>query len=222
MRNRILTIILAATAVNATASVDFLQFYATREHQIFKEQDKRETDFGIYVGEKEPTFRVWEGFISGKRLHVEVHEEQISLMFEQKEIVLSFSRAPMLKGADKFPRELYLPMLDLFVKSTKDPTESLLCVESLRYGGVYLVADPIGIPRIYRLSGDNSSCSGIERAPDGRLIAPTWTKFHPSDTQKMAIDYYAIEKNSFRKTDIRVTGKVVDQKGQEYEMDESH
>jgi hypothetical protein len=206
MRVGIVTIILAATAVNATAGVDFLQFYATREHQIFKEEDKRQTDFGSYEGEDESTFQVWEGYLSGKKFYLEVHEEKIRLMLGQRNTVLSFSRAPMLKGADKFPRELYLPTIDLYVKSTKDPSESLLCVESLRYGGVYLVTDPLSTPRLYRLSGDNSSCRGIERAPDGRLLVPSWEYTNLSKTPNVTIDYYAINKNSFRKTDIRVIG----------------
>jgi hypothetical protein len=220
MRTAIGAIILAAAAANATAAVDFLQFYASREHQVFKEEDKRQTDY--FANESETMFKVWKGFVSGKKLYVEVHDKRITLIHGQKETILPISRAAKLKDTDSYKRELYLPHLpDLYVKSTKDPSQSLLCVENIPDETVYLVTDPFGTPRLYRLSGENASCSEVERAPDGRLLVPRW-RINGFRWPNVVIDYYAIDKDSFKKTGIRVTGRIVgENRDRTYEIDGS-
>lgn len=226
MRTSILLLALAATS--ATASVDNQSFYARRQGQIFKPEDTRALEHGYVKGDDTPYF-TWEGFVSGKQLYFEVHGDQIKLILGKKRTVLPFSGAPSLPGGDTDNRALDDKGSDLFVKSTKDPRQSLVCIESLGpdvyirprpYREVYLVTDPLRKPHLYRLSGINASCRGIERSPDGRLLVPTWTidkKLSPS----VRIDYYFIKNTRFEKSDVQVTGMIASEDAQEYDIGEN-
>jgi hypothetical protein len=221
-------ILLALASSDVVASVDNQGFYATREGQIFKIEDARELDHGYVQGDDTPYF-TWKGFISGKQLYFEVHGEQIRVVLEKKQTTLLFDRAPSIPGADTDNRTPDEKGLDLFVKSSKDPRQSLICIESLGpdiyihprpYKEVYLVTDPIGKPSIYRLSGINSSCRGIERTSAGNLLAPSW-KVDKSMSPNILINYYRVENNHLTKSDIQITGAIVSDDAQEYNIDES-
>jgi hypothetical protein len=221
-------ILLALASSNVMASVDNQGFYATREGQIFKSQDARELEHGYVQGDDTPYF-TWKGFISGKQLYFEVHGEQIKVVLEKRQTVLPFASAPSMPGADASGRALDDKGPDLFVKSSKDPRQSLICIESLGpdiyirprpYKEVYLVTDPVGKPGIYRLSGINSSCRGIERTSDGNLLTPNW-KVDKSKSPNVLINYYRVGNGHLTKSDIQITGTIASGDAQEYNIDES-
>lgn len=218
-------ILLALLSTNAVAGVDNQGFYATRKGQIFKSGDARELEHGFVQGDDTPYF-TWKGLISGKQLYFEVHGEQIKLMSEKKQTILSFVGAPSIPGADKSSRNLDDKGPDLFVNSSKDPRQSLICIESLGpdiyirprpYMEVYLLTDPVGTPRIYRLSGINSSCRGIERTSSGDLLAPSW-KVDKNMSPNVLIDYYRVGNDHLTKSDIQFTGTITSEDGQEYDI----
>jgi hypothetical protein len=217
--------LLALIAANAAASVDNQGFYATRERQIFKSEDAHELEHGYVQGDDVPYF-TWKGFISGQQLYFEVHGDQIKLIVKKKKNVLPFAAAPSMPGGDTDHRALDDKGPDLFVKSAKDARESLICIESLgpdiyvrprAYKEVYLVTDPLGKPGLYRLSGINASCRGIERTADGNLLAPAW-KVDKSTTPSVLIKYYLIDNNRFRQSDVQVAGTIVSENAQEYNI----
>jgi hypothetical protein len=219
-------ILLALTCANAAASVDNQGFYATREGQIFKSEDIRELEHGYVQGDETPYF-TWKGFVSGKQLYFEVHGEQIKLVLEKKQTMLPFIGAPSIPGGDVGNRALDEKGSDLFIKSAKNSRQSLICIESLSpdtyiqprpYKEVYLITDPIGKPAIYRLSGINASCKGIERTSEGDLLAPTWV-VDKATSPNVTINYYRIENNHFKKSNVQFTGTIVSEDAQEYKID---
>lgn len=220
-------VIVALISANAAASVDNLGFYATREGQIFKDEDARELEHGYVQGDDTPYF-TWKGFVSGKTLYFEAHGDQIKLTLEKKQVTLPFSNAPSIPGGDTASRSLDDKGADLFIKSTKDPQQSLICIESLGpdiyirprpYKEVYLVTDVIDKPAIYRLSGINASCRGIERTSTGYLIAPAW-QINKKMSPSVVINYYRVENHILTKTDIQISGTVISEDGQEYRIDQ--
>jgi hypothetical protein len=219
-------ILLALAAADAAGGVDSEAFYAKRERQIFKREDARELEHGYVKGDDVPYF-TWEGSVSGKSLYVEVHGEQIKLITGAKTTVLPFIKALMLAGGDMDARALDEKGPDLYVKSTKNLGASLVCVESLGpdtymrprpYREVYLVTAPLGDPHLYRLSGINASCKGIEQTAAGKLLVPTWD-ISRNRTPSVVIDYYAIEKGEFKKTGIRILGSIADDYATEYDIE---
>jgi hypothetical protein len=216
-------------SASAAAKVDNQGFYATREQQIFKAEDKQDFRGGYVKGDDIQYFH-WTGFITGKEVYFEVHGERIRLHIEKKWTVLSLRSAPALPGGDKDSFALDDKGADIYVKSAKNARQSLICVESLGpdiyihsrpYWEVYLVTDPLGSPHAYRLSGINADCRGIERARNGALLAPTWDinkKVNPG----VVINYYAIEKSGLKKTDVRFTGSIESEYADEYIIDGDH
>jgi hypothetical protein len=220
-------ILLALISANASADIDNQGFYATREAQIFKSEDTRELEQGYVQGDDAPYF-TWKGFISGKQIYFEIHGEQIKIILEKKQTVLSLISAPSIPGGDKGSRALNKKGSDLFVKSTKDSRQSLICIESLGpdvyirprpYKEVYLVTSPVGKPLLYRLSGINASCRGIERTSEGSLLAPTW-QVNKTTSPSVLINYYRIENNHFTKSSTHITGTIVSEDAQEYNIDQ--
>ncbi|WLI91589.1 hypothetical protein Q4S45_10850 [Massilia sp. R2A-15] len=221
-------IILFAFSLSATAAekVDNQRFYATREQQIFKEEDKREFKWGYIKGDDVP-FATWSGFVSGRSVYIEVHGNTVRLQAGEKWTILSFASAPALPGGDAGSPTLDDKGADIYVKSAKDRRDSLICIESLGpdiytrhrpYWEVYVITNPLADPGIYRISGINADCRGIERAHNGNLLVPTWD-VRKDKTPGVVINYYAIEKNGFRKTGIRFTGSIASEYADEYIID---
>lgn len=219
-------ILLVFAMANAAGAVDNEAFYAKRGHQIFKNEDVRDLDHGYEQGDEVPYF-TWEGSVSGKPLYVEIHGPQIKIITGERTIVLPFIRAAKLAGGDKEIVALDEKGPDLYIRSPQQSAESILCIESLGpdrylrprpYREVYLVTDPFDSPYLYRLSGINASCKGVERTRTGKLIVPAWD-IARNKTPSVVITYYAIGKGKIEKTDIRITGSVVDDYASEYEMD---
>lgn len=216
------------TTASAAAIVDNQGFYATREQQIFKAEDKQEFKWGYMKGDDAPYFS-WNGFITGKEVYFEVHGEKLRLHIGKKWVVRSFRNAPALLSGDKGSPTLDDKGADIYVKSVKDQRQSLICIQSLGpdvymrprpYWEVYLVTDPLGDPSLYRISGINADCRGVERAQDGTLLAPTWD-VHKDVTPGVVINYYAIERNRFRKTDIRFTGSIESEYADKYTIEDA-
>jgi hypothetical protein len=209
----------------ATTGVDNLGFYETRVQQILKEEDARELQHGYVRGDSVPYF-TWNGFVSGKAMYFEVHGEKIRLITGQKKTDIRLAEAPSLPGADGDSRALDDKGLSLFVKSAMDAKHSLLCIESLGpdtyirprpYMEVYLITNPLGRPRLYRLSGINASCRGIERGPNGELLVPVW-HIERKKIPNVTINYFSIGISKFIEAGVRVTGQIVDEYAQTYEL----
>jgi hypothetical protein len=219
----------ASITASAAEKLDNRGFYATRDQQAFKTEDIKKSSLG-YVRGDDVQYITWDGFISGKQTYFEVHGERMRIKVGTKWTVLSFRKAPALPGGDMDFFIISEKGSDLFIKSATDGRQSLICIQSLGsdlyvsrrpYWEVYLITDPVGHPRLYRISGINADCSGIERAQDGMLLVPTWD-IQKNVTPGVVINYYAIEKNGFRKTDIRFTGSIESELADEYIIDDGH
>jgi hypothetical protein len=226
MKKRIAPALLAFIITNATAGIDSQTFYTTREGQVFKNEDMRELEQGYVKGDDSPYF-TWKGFVSGKPLYFEVHDEQIKLVVSKKQTTSSFSSAPSISGGDTDGRAINEKGSDLFIKSSKDPKQSLICIESIGpdiythprpYKEVYLITDPVGFPHIYRLSSINASCKGVVQTPKGKIFAPSWT-FEENPSPKIFINYYQADKNRFLRSDIQITGTTASEDAQLYNID---
>lgn len=216
-------------AANGITGVDNQGLYATRAQQIFKEEDIRALQHGYENGDDIPFF-TWNGFVSGKPLYIEVHGESIKLFQGNKKAHMSLLQAPALPGADRDSHTLDDKGPRLFVKSTKVPEHSLVCIESLGldiyirprpYMEVYLITAPLGSARLYRLSGINASCKGIEQAPSGALLAPVWD-INRKRTPNVIISYFSLASSRFIPTNFRITGSIVDEYAQRYKIDSAH
>lgn len=224
-----LGMILFAVAITASAAerVNNLGFYAARAHQIFKDGDAKEFHGGNVQGD-DVQYLTWKGLISGKQLYLEVHGERLRIKVGKKWTVLSFRKAPALPGSDQSSVDLDDIRPDLYVKSAKDERQSVMCLESLGreyihprpYWEVYVITDPLGSPWLYRISGINASCRGIERAPTGTLLVPSWS-IQKNVSPGVVVKYYAIEKNRFRKTQIGVTGSIESEYADKYLFDDA-
>lgn len=226
-----LGIMLFVVCISAYAAekVDNLGFYASREQQVFNTANKQEFRSGYMKGEDAPYF-TWHGPISGKDVYVEVHNERLRVHTGTKWAAFSLRGAHALPSGDKESVTIDDKGADIFVKSAQDQRQSLICIQSLGpdiymrprpYWEVYLIKEPLGTPSLYRISGINADCRGIERSPDGGLLVPTW------DIQKnrdpgVVIEYYAIEKNGFRKTNVRFTGTIASKFADEYVIDNAN
>jgi hypothetical protein len=221
-------IILFSVSLTASAAaiVDNQGFYAMREQQIFKAEDKKEFHWGYMKGDDIPYFS-WNGFITGKEVYFEVHGARVRLHIGNKWTVRSFRMAPALPSGDKGSPPLDDKGADIYIKSAKDERESLICIQSLGpdiytrprpYWEVYLITDPLGDPNLYRISGINADCRGIERTQNGTLLVPTWD-VHKDVTPGVVISYYAIEKKRFRKTDVLFTGSIESEYADKYTID---
>jgi hypothetical protein len=217
--------LIAMAAASAMAATDSQDFYATRAQQVFKQENARNLEHGYEKGDDVPYF-TWDGFVSDKPLYFEVHGGKIRLIQGKKKFNFSLVSAISLPGADRDSRALDEKGPSLFIKSTKNPKHSLICVESLGpdiyipprpYREVYLITNPLGSPRLYRLSGINASCRGIEQAPGGNLLVPVWD-IERSRTPNVIINYFSLEPSKFKKTRISVTGSIVDGNTQDYEI----
>lgn len=213
-------------AANAIAGVDNQDFYATRAQQIFKEEDIRELQKAYEKGD-DTAFFTWKGFLSGRPLYIEIHGENLQLIQGKKKIYMSLLQAPALPGADRDTHALDDKGPRLFVKSTKAPEHSLVCIESLGpdsytrprpYMEVYLITAPFGDARLYRLSGINASCRGVEQASHGALLAPVWN-IDKTRKPNVIINYFSLAQSNFSATNFRITGTIVDGYAQKYKFD---
>lgn len=209
--------------LGAKAAVDNVSFYDTRERQIFKEGDKRDTNWGFVKGDDVPYFS-WKGLITGKEVYFHVHGPEMLMVVGARSTKRAFRSAPALPGGDPGAPPMDFKGADIYVKSAIDPRQSLICIQSLGpdvytrprpYWEVYVVTDPLGAPRLYRISGINADCRGIERAYDGTLLAPVW-HLQKNATPEVEIKYYAFEKNRFRQTAIRLTGSIQSEYADKY------
>jgi hypothetical protein len=203
-------------------------FYATRKHQLFKMEDVRASTIGYMRGDDVP-YLTWNGFLSGKDAYFELHGDQIKLRIGKRITAFTVNTATALPGGDTANKKIDPDSATLFVKSTNNPAQSMICIESLGpdiyrrprpYWEVYLLTDPITKPRLYRLSGINASCKGIERLSSGKLGVPSW-KVSSETSPNVVISYYAIEPAGYRLTDIRFTGNIVSDDAQEYVITEA-
>lgn len=219
---KIATLIYVTSALYAT-KVDNQGFYASRDHQFFKSEDVRTLDIGNVPDDDVP-YMTWTGFISGQDVYFEVHGTRIKIRVGRKKTALPFNDAPALGHGGQDNTELDASSSTLYVKSAKYPSQSMICVESLGpdkytrprpYWEVYLLADLIGKPRLYRLSGINASCKGIERLPNGKLVVPIWD-INKQRSPSVVINYYSVEQGGYRSTDLRFTGEIASDDAHEY------
>lgn len=214
------------TMLNSLAyagAVDKHAYYASRRGQIFKSSDIKETSAG-YVRGDEMQYLTWDGYVSGLPVYVEIHGENLKIHIAKKIFSFAMRKAPSIPGGDKEDFVISDVGSVFYVKSTPNPKDSAICIEALGpdiyvplrpYWEVYLITNPLTSPKLFRLSGINSSCSGIERTPEGKMIVPKWTVTKLSNPN-VIIDYYFIEKDSIRKSNIQVTGKIASDDALEY------
>lgn len=207
--------------------VDNQAYYASRPGQIFKANDILKTSGGYAEGDG-VQYITWTGYISGVPVHVQIHGKELRIRVTEKIYEFSLRKASEIPGGD---REYYMISdmgSDFYVKSMPNAQDSMICIESLGpdiyvpiipYWEVYVIAYPLTHPELYRLSGINASCRGIERLPDGRIIAPKWT-LNRRVTPSVVIDYYSLQKNTVRKNNIQVTGMIASEDGLEYVFNE--
>ncbi len=202
-------------SMSAAGQVDNVGFYSTRDQQIFKIEDKRDFKGGYVKGDDVPYFS-WEGLISGKKFYFHVHGPELMLSVGGEVTKRFFRSAPALPGVDPWFPPVDNKGADLYIKSAKDPRQSLICIQTLGpdsyrrprpYWEVYLITDPLSAPRLYRISGINADCGGLERAYDGTLLAPVW-RVERDATPEVEVRYYALNENRFRETHIRFTGTI--------------
>ena len=215
-------------STRAAGQVDNVGFYSTRDQQIFKAEDKRDFNGGYVKGDDVPYFS-WEGLISGKKFYFHVHGTELMMLVGAKSIKQSFRSAPALPGGDPWSLPVDNKGADLYVKSSKDPRQSLICIQTLGpdsyrrprpYWEVYVVTDPLVTPRLYRISGINADCGGLERAYDGTLLAPVW-RVEKDATPEVEVKYYALDKNRFRETHVRFTGTIQSEYAEKYVISEA-
>jgi hypothetical protein len=83
-----------------------------------------------------------------------------------------------------------------------------------------VLADPLVTPRLYRVSGINADCRGLERAYDGSLLAPVW-RVQKDATPEVEVKYYVLGRNRLRETRIRFTGTIQSDYADKYAISEA-
>ena len=219
---------LAAPCKSSYAEVtDNQAFYRSHQGQVFKESDLLKITKG-YIRGDEVQYITWRGHISGVPVYFEAHGEKIKIHAAKNRSEFSLRQAPAVPGGD--PRYYTISNMDsdFYVKSMPNAHDSMICIESLGrdiyvpiipYWEVYVIINPLTHPELYRLSGINASCRGIERLPDGKIVAPKWT-INRTVNPNVVIDYYFLEKNSVKKNNRRVTGMITSEDGLEYVFNE--
>lgn len=208
-----------------SGATDRLQFYDSRPGQAIKASDLQKHEIG-YDRDNEIAHVYWRGHVTGKDVNLNVYGREVFLRVGSKVVRLRTDSAVGFTS-EQVASELDPFTADIYVVSAKNADQSLICVESLGpdvhvrpfpYWQVYLIASPLTNPRLYRLSGINSSCRGIERTNKGKLVVPQWTVDREA-VPTVAIDYYEIGTQRLRKAERRVTGAIASGDAQDYIID---
>lgn len=226
MRNALasaVAMLLTGSAI-AAEPIDSATFYASRLGQVFKGTTPEALSGGYVEGDETP-YQTWEGSISGKKLYLELHGDKLKLYVERRKFMLSLGSA--FKLPSEQPTALDSRGTDLYVRPGQGAHGSALCIESLLadvsrstpHRSVYLITDPLGVPRLYQFPTLYASCKGLEEVMPGVYIVPRWTESTDTTPHTFSIQFYTLGKTGFTPTDQRVTATGVGDKIDEFVID---
>lgn len=216
--------ILFAGFAMAGEPIDSARFYADRPGQVFKGSSPQSMNIGYIEGDETP-YQTWEGMLSGKKLYVELHGDQLKIQAGRRK----FRRN--LGSAFKLPSEQTAALdfrgTDLYVFQGKGAHGSALCMESLPaevnrstpHRSVYLLADPLGRPRLYQFPTLYASCKGLTEVKLGVYMVPWWSASIDTIPPTFSIEFYKLNPMGFTATGQRVKAMAVDDQLDKFVID---
>lgn len=200
--------------VHAGEVVDFESYYGRLDGQVFKTLDMREFQIGFREGGGGLPILTWEGLVAGRRLYVEMHVAEITLISEKRHRTLQFN------CAYAFPDEPR-PRMDfnsarIFVASGQEDPRGVLSIEAYDedvhlgspFKEVYVILDPMGKATLFKMPRRNASSAGLRRTTRGGYIVPE-SRLDNSVPLNLEIQYYLLTQQGFRKEGSPVAGRYL-------------
>jgi hypothetical protein len=169
-----------ATAALAAEPTDSASFYTSQTDRVFigKARGPFQLPARLLEGDEAPV-HTWEGVVSGQHLVLALHGDEIKVMIGQSANVLNLKTAYSLP--DDEPASLDPKGVVLYVHSSRHARNSSLCVESLApgadkaspYRSAYVMLDPTGDARLYKVPRRFASCLGLVRS---RFSITPWAR----------------------------------------------
>ena len=208
----------------AGASIDSAGFYASRPGQVFKDSSPQSMNVGYLEGDETP-YQTWEGMLSGKKLYVELHGDQLKIQAGRRKYTSN------LGSAFKLPSEQTAALdfrgTDLYTYQGKGAHDNVLCIESLPaevnrttpYRSVYLLIEPLGKPRLYQLPMLYASCKGVSEDKQGTYMIPWWSPSTDSAPHNLSIEFFKLGPTGYTATGQRANATVVDDQIDKFVID---
>jgi hypothetical protein len=209
---------------NNNQGVDWKTFSANQSGQVFKDSDRKELQGGFLVGGDDMQYYTWSGNVSNYGVYIEVHNHTIKLRIGKRWVTRKITRAITLSPENKTDFDRIDPPY-LYIKSANKPADTLICLDNIQpnypffpyayESGAYVLVDPMGAARLYKMPSTMASCMGLIKNRDGKLAVPKWdiAPFSISDKEHLAspppkftIQYYQLEPAGFSKTGEPITG----------------
>lgn len=177
-----LFLLLSASTLWGEAFIDTQAFFASRSNQVFQAGTARAFKRGLVKGAEETIVLSWEGTVDGQSLTVEIEKEHLRLITTNARCVLRFRQASALRS------ELWSATdannAELYVMDGQGKWPGILCLEAFAQDvhrstpdkEGYVVVDPIGHPRLYRMPRRHASALGLVRLGEGTYGLPCFTR----------------------------------------------
>lgn len=189
--------------LRAEGPIDVGTFFASRPSQVFQDGTARALKSGFVEGAEDASVLSWEGTVDGQNLYMEVRNDRLTLITGKGKRELRFPRAIALRVE---PRLVMDPNnAELHVTDGQGRRPGVLCIEAYPQDvhrstpdkEAYVVVDPVGRPRLYRMPKRHASALGLVRLGEDAYGLPCFTR-RMGATERWNIQYYRLTEGGLR------------------------
>lgn len=190
-------------SLRAEGAIDIRTFFASRPNQVFQEGTARTLKRGFIEGTEEVSVLSWEGAVDGQDLYVEILNDRLTLITAGGKCVMRFRRAKSLRAE---PRPgMDSNNVELHIMDSQGKRPGVLCVEAFAQDmhrstpdkEAYVVVDPVGHPRLYRMPRRHASALGLVRFGEDAYGLPCFTR-RKGAAERWDIQYYRLTEGGLR------------------------
>lgn len=170
---------------NDDKAISYSKFYQDNPHKFFNDIDEKKFTGGYLVDGDNSLSSSWSGKISNHDLYIDIHNDKINVITNNKRFILNLQNAILFSGEQHSDLDDHVSPT-LHIKTNRIKHSVVNCIEAIPIGAyqnqpylnkmdVYVFILNHAKPQLYKLPNIMASCSGVTITPKGELVIPHWT-----------------------------------------------